>query len=209
MKTHLTTCSFRFSDIVFVYNVIQTICFFFLEKVADLYEQSSRCTLLAVGAYWNTCSYISTAVLPKQQAMIEEKKNLCAYYLEMGVKWLSIETIYTLTNSFLSGIPCNSERDWRLHIDVLHLLPRLPCRSIHTLFVDFVLLSLFHYEKITKAISSFFMRERIAVEPENYEDWLGNKESEGEEVSSIRQPPELQEPTASRSTSIKTVLYWW
>ena len=52
------------------------------------------------------------------------------------------------------------------------------------------------------------MRERIAVEPENYEDWLGNKESEGEEVSSIRQPPELQEPTASRSTSIKTVLYW-
>lgn len=86
--------------------------------------------------------------------------------------------------------------------------PGLPCRSIHTLFVDFVLLSLFHYEKITKAISSFFMQDGIAVEPEKHEDWLGNKDSEGGEVSSIRQPPELQEPTASRSTSIETILYW-
>ena len=80
--------------------------------------------------------------------------------------------------------------------------------TIHTLFVDFVLLYLFHYETITKAISSFFMQERIAVEPEKYGDWLGNKDSEGGEVSSIRKLPELQEPTASRSTSIKTILYW-
>ena len=52
------------------------------------------------------------------------------------------------------------------------------------------------------------MQDGIAVEPEKHEDWLGNKDSEGGEVSSIRQPPELQEPTASRSTSIKTILYW-
>ena len=52
------------------------------------------------------------------------------------------------------------------------------------------------------------MQERIADEPEKHEDWLCNKDSEGGEVSSIRQPQELQEPTASRSTSIKTILYW-
>ena len=52
------------------------------------------------------------------------------------------------------------------------------------------------------------MQERIADEPEKHEDWLCNKDSKGGEVSSIRQSPELQEPTASRSTSIKTILYW-
>ena len=74
----------------------------------------------------------------------------------------------------------------------------LPCWSIHTLFVDFVLLSLFHYETITKAISSFFMQERIAVEPGKHGDWLGYKDSDCGEVSSIRQPPELQ-----RANSLK------
>ena len=34
--------SFSFYDIFFVSSVIQTSCFFFLEKAADLYEQSSR-----------------------------------------------------------------------------------------------------------------------------------------------------------------------
>ena len=35
------------------------------------------------------------------------------------------------------------------------------------------------------------MQERIAVEAEKNGDWLGNKDSEGGEVSSIRQPTEL------------------
>lgn len=74
------------------------------------------------------------------------------------------------------------------------------------MFVDFVLLSLFHHETITKALSSFFIHERIAVEPEKHEDWLV-KDSEAGEVSSLRQPPELQEPTASGSTSMLTLLY--
>ena len=55
MKTH-DTCNyvFRFYNIVFVYTVVQTSSFFFLEKkVADFYEQSSRRVSSAVSAYWN------------------------------------------------------------------------------------------------------------------------------------------------------------
>ena len=52
MKHIIDTLSFIFYDISFVNNVIQTSCFFFLEKkVADLYEQSSRRVSSAVGAY--------------------------------------------------------------------------------------------------------------------------------------------------------------
>ena len=43
--------SFSFYDIFFASSVIQTSCFFFLEKAADLYEQSSRHVSSAVGAY--------------------------------------------------------------------------------------------------------------------------------------------------------------
>ena len=43
--------SFSFYDIFFASSVIQTSCFFFLEKAADLYEQSSRNVSSAVGAY--------------------------------------------------------------------------------------------------------------------------------------------------------------
>ena len=39
--------------IYFVYDVIQTSCFFFPEKVNNLYEQSSLCVWPAVGAYQN------------------------------------------------------------------------------------------------------------------------------------------------------------
>ena len=47
----IITFSFSFYETFFVSNVIQTSCFFYLEKVADLYEQSSRCVLSAVDAY--------------------------------------------------------------------------------------------------------------------------------------------------------------
>ena len=41
-----------FSDVdFFVYNVIQTSCFFFLKQVAEIYEQISQCVSLAVDAY--------------------------------------------------------------------------------------------------------------------------------------------------------------
>lgn len=48
----------------------------------------------------------------------------------------------------------------------------------------------------------------MAVEPEKNEDWLGIKDSEVGEVSSISQPPELQGLTASSSASIQTIGYW-
>ena len=44
----------NFYDVFFVYNIIQTSCFFFfLEKSSDFYEQSSPQVSLAVGAYSN------------------------------------------------------------------------------------------------------------------------------------------------------------
>ena len=47
----------------------------------------------------------------------------------------------------------------------------------------------------------FFKQKKMAVEPGNQEDRL-DEDSEAEGVSSTSsQPPELQEPTASNSTS--------
>ena len=51
----IITFSFSFYDIFLVFNLIQTSCFFNLEKVADLDKQSSRRVSSAVGAYWNPC----------------------------------------------------------------------------------------------------------------------------------------------------------
>ena len=51
--------------------------------------------------------------------------------------------------------------------------------------------------KRQQKLSSFFTQKRMAVEPEieKHEDGL-DKDGEAGEVSSISQPPELQEPTA-------------
>ena len=49
--------------IYFVYNVIQTSCFFFPEKVNNLYEQSSLCVWPAVGAYQNPDYYYQGSTL--------------------------------------------------------------------------------------------------------------------------------------------------
>ena len=56
--------------------------------------------------------------------------------------------------------------------------------------------------KQQQKLSSFFTQKRMAVEPEieKHEDGL-DKDGEAGEVSSISQPPELQEPMASSSTS--------
>ena len=56
--------------------------------------------------------------------------------------------------------------------------------------------------KRQQKLSSFFTQKRMAVEPEieKHEDGL-DKDGEAGEVSSKSQPPELQEPTASSSTS--------
>ena len=55
--------------------------------------------------------------------------------------------------------------------------------------------------KRQQKVSVFFKQKKMAVEPENQEDRL-DEDSEAEGVSSTSsQPPELQEPTASNSTS--------
>ena len=55
--------------------------------------------------------------------------------------------------------------------------------------------------KRQKMLSSFFTQKRMAVEPEKHDNGL---DEDGAEVSSISQPPEVQEPMASSSTSITT-----
>ena len=110
------------------------------------------------------------------------------------------------------------QNDWLLRVrayqkilcQAFHAIPRetgayfdilltLLYRSIYALFVDFVLVSTFHY-KTTKKVSVFFKQKKMAVEPGNQEDRL-DEDSEAEGVSSTSsQPPELQEPTASNST---------
>ena len=57
--------------------------------------------------------------------------------------------------------------------------------------------------KSQKILSSFFKQRRMAVESEKHEDGL-DKDGAAGEVSSISQPPELQESLASSSTSMKT-----
>ena len=49
-KHMIITFSFSFYDIFFVSNVIQTSCFFFLEKVADVFRRPSG--LIETPAYW-------------------------------------------------------------------------------------------------------------------------------------------------------------
>ena len=53
----------------------------------------------------------------------------------------------------------NSERDWSIHFSVLHTLLCGNCRSIHSLFVDFVLLFSFLHETTTKAKFMFCAKE--------------------------------------------------
>ena len=47
--------------------------------------------------------------------------------------------------------------------------------------------------KRQQKLSSFFTQEKMAVEPEKHKDGL-DKDGEAGDVSSISQPPELQEP---------------
>ena len=58
---------------------------------------------------------------------------------------------------FVSGIPCNSEKDWSIHFVVVHTLL---CWSIDTSsLVNFVLSFLFHHETTAKAKFSFYAKE--------------------------------------------------
>ena len=91
---------------------------------------------------------------------------------------------------FVSGIPHNSRRDWSIHFDFIALL-------INSRFILLMLLVCFHFiVKQQQKLSSLslFMQKTMEVEPEKHEDGLDKDDSEAWEVSSISQPPELQEP---------------
>ena len=66
-------------------------------------------------------------------------------------KWLSFQTTCLRVVFVFHAI----SRDWSVHFDVLH---KLLCWSIHALFVDFVLLFLFHHKTTTKAKFLFYMK---------------------------------------------------
>ena len=53
VKHIIITFSFRFYDMFFVYNIIETSCFFVVEK------KNNRPILSAVGAYWNSSAPLS------------------------------------------------------------------------------------------------------------------------------------------------------
>ena len=66
-------------------------------------------------------------------------------------KWLSFQTTCLRVVFVFHAI----SRDWSVHLDVLH---KFLCWSIHALFVDFVLLFLFHHKTTTKAKFLFYTK---------------------------------------------------
>ena len=124
-----------------------------------------------------------------------------------GAKWLAFQTTGVWVH-FVSGVPSNSKRDWSLlqlfaYFRICYFTDRLTLR-LFTLF-----LCLRFIMKWQQKLSVFSKQKRMTVEPENQhteEDGL-DEDGEAEEVSStLSQPPELQDPTASSSTS--TVRKW-
>ena len=88
--------------------------------------------------------------------------------------------ISMLTSSFFPGLPCNSERDWSIHFNVLHMLPS-------RYFMLCLLFFSFRYEMTTKAKFIFL--------PKEHEGGLDKDGGEAGEVSSLNQPQKRHEPT--------------
>ena len=89
---------------------------------------------------------LNIQVLPKQQSILKIKKvwllawNKCT-------KWLSFQTT-CLWVVFVSGLPCGTERDWSVHLHVLHSC----CFADQDTLRFFNLCFFFiHYETTTKA----------------------------------------------------------
>ena len=132
---------------------------------------------------------------------------MCLLAWNERAKWLAFQTTGIWAH-FVSGVPSNSKRDWSLlqrfaYFRIRYFTDRLTLRLL-TLF-----LCLRFIMKWQQKLSVFSKQKRMTVEPENQhteEDGL-HEDGEAEEVSStLSQPPELQDPTASSSTS--TVRKW-
>ena len=99
------------------------------------------------------------------------EKYLCLLTWNEHGKLLSFQTM-CLRIVFVSGILHSSERDWRVHFDLNHTLL---CWSVPTLFVDFVVLFLFHYETTKNAKFIFYVKENgteIELKSQNIMGWI-------------------------------------
>ena len=131
---------------------------------------------------------------------------MCLLAWNERAKWLAFQTTGVWAH-FVSGVPSNSKRVWSLprfaYFRIRYFTDRLTLRLL-TLF-----LCLRFIMKWKQKLSVFSNQKRMTVEPENQhteEDGL-HEDGEAEEVSStLSQPPELQDPTASSSMS--TVRKW-
>ena len=123
---------------------------------------------------------------------------MCLLAWNERAKWLAFQTTGVWVH-FMSGVPSNSKRDWTLLQRSAYLTLRL---LTFFLCLRFIM-------KWQQKLSVFSKQKRMTLEPENQhteEDGL-HEDGEAEEVSStLSQPPELQDPTASSSTS--TVRKW-
>ena len=114
-------------------------------------------------------------------------KRGCLLALNECTKWLSFQNVCAyklfLCQAFHT-IPGKTGA---------YILTSLLCRSI-TLHL-LMLLVCFHFiVRQQQKLSSLFTQKTMEVEPEKHEDRLDKDDSEAWEVSSISQPPELQEP---------------
>ena len=88
---------------------------------------------------------LNIQVLPKRQSILKKKVWLLAW--NKCTKWLSFQTT-CLWVVFVSGLPCGTERDWSVHLHVLHVL------RFFKLCFFFI-----HYETTTKA-KFIYLRKR-------------------------------------------------
>ena len=81
VKHIIITFSFRFYDMFFVYNIIETSCFFVLEK------KNNQPILSAVGAYRNSSAPLSFKNLPSPQPYYSSLINDRLYKLITNFIW--------------------------------------------------------------------------------------------------------------------------
>ena len=146
---------------------------------------------IIVESYWRkkkVTSYISTCTSKAAGDNTSKLKKGGAYSpLNECTKWLSFQNVCAY-NLFLCQAFHTIPGETGAYIST-----SLLCRSI-TLHL-LMLLVCFHFiVRQQQKLSSLFTQKTMEVEPEKHEDKLDKDDSEAWEVSSISQPPELQEP---------------
>ena len=96
LKHIIITFSFRFYDMFFVYNIIETSCFFVLE------EKNNRSILSAIGAYWNPWAPLSFKNLPPSpqpyySSLINDRLYKSITTVKLHLDWSSM--VYSCVGS--------------------------------------------------------------------------------------------------------------